>query len=450
MTDIIRKIFRAETKVVDEGEGVIEVFVSTGVKDRDGEVILPSAFKKRLGNFKAHPVLLSSHDYRDLRKQIGEFSHLDISESGFKARPKYYIGEGNQEADWGFKLAVWGKAAYSVGFIPHAWEDGDGEKSPRRTFTDVELLEISQVVVPSNPEALVLARAKGLDPIIDEIARELLDREVKQGKYRCECIECGYQMDSDEHCGDIKCPKCGGQMRRAERPGPGQEGASTEDVKGKGAIPYKRTPLAPEDEEWNSGAEVREADVSDLKIMCAWVGEDPDSKASYKLPHHKASGEHACVWAAVRAAAAVLMGARGGVDIPDADINGVKAHIAKHYKDFGKGDPPWERQAMVSQAEVGDEISYTKSLITRGLNEENTALAWELVREVMRLPGGDIPEDIKDQVRVIRGREAEGSLKKALELIQSVLDSTEPAPEEEQIDVTRLAQEIASHLLGGK
>ena len=41
--------------------------------------------------------------------------------------------------------------------------------------------------------------------------------------YDCECIECGHQLTSDKHCRDIKCPECGGRMRRVERPGPGQK-----------------------------------------------------------------------------------------------------------------------------------------------------------------------------------------------------------------------------------
>jgi len=42
------------------------------------------------------------------------------------------------------------------------------------------------------------------------------------GQYSCECIECGYKESYDDHCSDHECPKCGGQMRRADRPGPGQ------------------------------------------------------------------------------------------------------------------------------------------------------------------------------------------------------------------------------------
>jgi len=41
-------------------------------------------------------------------------------------------------------------------------------------------------------------------------------------KFDCECIECGYKIKSEKHCADFKCPECGAQMRRAERPGPGQ------------------------------------------------------------------------------------------------------------------------------------------------------------------------------------------------------------------------------------
>jgi len=47
--------------------------------------------------------------------------------------------------------------------------------------------------------------------------------EKEKEAYECECIDCGHKMTSEKHCKDIKCPKCGGEMRRAERPGPGRE-----------------------------------------------------------------------------------------------------------------------------------------------------------------------------------------------------------------------------------
>lgn len=160
-------------------------------------------------------------------------------------------------------------------------------------------------------------------------------KEEKQ-TYTCECLDCGYTMKTDEHCRNIKCPKCGGEMRRIERPGPGKE---IEGVEEKGVIPYKDYGTAPENAPWDAGKEVRKADVNDLKIMCAWYDSaNPDLKGSYKLPHHRQSTKVA-VWHGVAAAMGALLGARGGVKIPAKDKKGVYNHLAKHYKQFDKRVP---------------------------------------------------------------------------------------------------------------
>ena len=53
----------------------------------------------------------------------------------------------------------------------------------------------------------------------DETSSKESDKLNK--KFVCECIECGFKIKSDEHCIDIKCSECGGEMRRIERPGLG-------------------------------------------------------------------------------------------------------------------------------------------------------------------------------------------------------------------------------------
>lgn len=53
--------------------------------------------------------------------------------------------------------------------------------------------------------------------------KKRIEKSKLQEKYNCECIKCGYEEKSDKHCSELKCPKCGGQMRRKERPGPGKE-----------------------------------------------------------------------------------------------------------------------------------------------------------------------------------------------------------------------------------
>jgi hypothetical protein len=37
-----------------------------------------------------------------------------------------------------------------------------------------------------------------------------------------------------------------------------------------------------------------------------------------------------------------MEGARGGVDLPKKDIEGVKGHLARYYAKLGE-EPPWER-----------------------------------------------------------------------------------------------------------
>jgi len=77
----------------------------------------------------------------------------------------------------------------------------------------------NRTLVKDTIEALATLKER-----LDELytATEPSKGEEKQ-KYNCECIKCGHKMASNEHCDTIKCPECGGEMRRLERPGPGKE-----------------------------------------------------------------------------------------------------------------------------------------------------------------------------------------------------------------------------------
>lgn len=197
MPNMIYKTFRVEVKAVNEETGEVDMLIpmSTASIDRDGDSINPLGWRKSLPAFKKRPILLSSHDYKDLRKQIGEFTQVKASADGLFAKPKYYINEGNEEADWAFKLASKGVAAYSVGFIPLKWTDGDFSEEdgkavkPRRTYEEQELLEISHVVVPSNRDAIQSLRATNTNPVIkgllDEVEREIVNKpEETENMYR--------------------------------------------------------------------------------------------------------------------------------------------------------------------------------------------------------------------------------------------------------------------------
>jgi len=177
------KVFIGQIKSVNKEEFTIDAIVSDETIDRYGEVILADAYKKRLGNYKKHGILLSSHNYGSLLKQIGMAENIKIEDGKLTCKFKYFYGEGNEEADWAWKLASKYKvAAFSVGFLPYDYEEGNWEKDaeaikakkkPCRKYTDVELLEISQVLVPANPMAL----QKSIDEVsedIDEITKTII------------------------------------------------------------------------------------------------------------------------------------------------------------------------------------------------------------------------------------------------------------------------------------
>ncbi len=115
----------------------------------------------------------------------------------------------------------------------------------------------------------------------------------------------------------------------------------------KAAIPPKKTDMAPEDTTWDAAAVLKDVEgAAQLRLVHAWVDPDgdPDVKGSYKLPHHLASGQ--VVWRGVSACGAVMMGSRGGANIPDADMPGVRKHLEAHYAQFEK-TPPWEESASL-------------------------------------------------------------------------------------------------------
>jgi len=68
----------------------------------------------------------------------------------------------------------------------------------------------------------------------------------------------------------------------------------------------------------------------------------PQEKQAYKLPHHEVvDGRVRVVWAGVRSAMQVLAGARGGVDLPEGDREGVYRHLREHYEEFDREPPPF-------------------------------------------------------------------------------------------------------------
>jgi phage head maturation protease/exonuclease VII small subunit len=151
------KRLKGVIKSVDTTNYTVDAVISSSAVDRYNEVIAIDAWKDGLVEYMKHPVLLTSHDYSELTSQIGIALSIGIVGNELIAKFKYFVGEGNPEADWAFNLASKGQAAYSVGFESLASETPSEDINGvdvERIYTKVNLLEVSQVLIPANPEAL--------------------------------------------------------------------------------------------------------------------------------------------------------------------------------------------------------------------------------------------------------------------------------------------------------
>lgn len=149
-------------------EGEILGIASTESFDRDGESIKQAGWD--LSNFKQNPVLLVGHNYQEF--PVGKATDIYV-ENG-KLLFKAVFSESTQKAKEAYQLVKEGiLSAFSVGFIPREYDNNDAS-----IITKAELLEISLVPVPANPEAVVLAKSfTGENEIAKYIVKNFLDED---------------------------------------------------------------------------------------------------------------------------------------------------------------------------------------------------------------------------------------------------------------------------------
>ena len=268
---------------------------NTAGLDRHRTIIKPDGLD--FTNFRKNPIFVWAHAGS---ARPAEPEHILGKVVDIKATPEFvdveveWADQVNQKArlakalvDSGFLRAV------SIGFIPKKIrvDTVETERGPEdvRVFEEAELVEVSLVPVPSNPDALA-------------VVRDLLGA-----------------IGEDEIRGVV----------------PGDASRKTAPLDTPWKAPFLRDFT---DKEWD---DLSDAEKRRIARHFAWAEKDPaDNWSQLKLPHHRAS-DGAVVWNGVRAAMSVLFGARAGVKIPDADRRKVYDHLARHYRDFGKPVPEY-------------------------------------------------------------------------------------------------------------
>jgi len=203
------KYFFCETKRINTEAKTIDVIASTPDLDRDGEVILPSAFARSIASFKANPVILAGHQHRLANGEspvigaaIPDTIKISDRELSFTMR---FAPTKNGNEHWTLYSEKF-QNSFSVGFIPLKWEDRTVEGKSVRHYTDVELLEVSAVPVPSNASAVSRAMGYYDSEIIKTLQTSILS-EIKSMASNLQSQISNLKSDYDslaDDLGDIK------------------------------------------------------------------------------------------------------------------------------------------------------------------------------------------------------------------------------------------------------
>ena len=148
----------------------LDFIASTATLDRYHEVIEPSGW--RLDAYRRNPVFQNAHNYGDILFTLGKALITEVRSGGggeALCQRIQFATEVNPVARIAYGLYRGGFLnAVSVGFIPLRWEDGgngsasaQGAPAPRRRFLEQELLEVSAVAIPANPDALAMGLKSG-------------------------------------------------------------------------------------------------------------------------------------------------------------------------------------------------------------------------------------------------------------------------------------------------
>ncbi len=335
----------AETK-----EGNIHQLVfSTEIMDRHQTIKRVNG--AQLKNFKANPVYLWAHNVRNEFPPIGTVKKLIK-----KNDPNRLVGGTLFDQEDEFARFIESKFirgflnATSIGFIPLEWEsitehnkDKGKDELIGYDIIKYELLEASAVPVPSDFKALKEDRQFFKDMEWERYIEEF-HYPLPKGWEKRTIIVFDSEKEKNENI-DFE-DECTQYFE-------GEDQVIRIDMRK--VISYKAFPTADEGYSWDAsrakknlakwagGPDKDKISWSKYGQGFGWVDtENAESFGAYKLPHHDViDGSVKTIWRGVAAAMAALLGARGGVDIPENDKRGVYSHLKKHYDQFDKEAPEY-------------------------------------------------------------------------------------------------------------
>lgn len=169
---------------------VVTFRASTPTIDRHGTKIIPTGIDT--AQFDRNPVFLWGHDgygglvgAPNIDSVIGRVIAHRKSAGAFDIDVEFAPKSVNERAEQAFRLVKSGFLnAVSIGFSPRIWHEEkpeDENAPPVIVFDEVDLLEVSLVPIPSNPDALALTRHLfGGKPDVEQLGA--IDALLRVGK----------------------------------------------------------------------------------------------------------------------------------------------------------------------------------------------------------------------------------------------------------------------------
>ena len=170
----------AVIKGVDTEGRTMRFVASDESVDRYGDIVRASGWQ--LDNFRRNPVLLFAHDSR--QPPVGQVPSIEVVERELIA-DCLFRPEGDSQLSDDVWRAVEGGflRAASVGFTPTGPINELVDPAGNWTgfeFTSQELLELSVVPVPANPQALAVAKSLGISDATQALLFTTSPRAVAQ------------------------------------------------------------------------------------------------------------------------------------------------------------------------------------------------------------------------------------------------------------------------------
>ena len=168
--------FQLEMKTVEIKEWIIKIkwFASTPDIDRYQDIVNPKAFKSALETYLANPVVLLQHNSD---KIIWKSTEAILSTKWLKVTVEL-----SNDIDNVFKnIENWILKWFSIWFIAKAWWYRMEWDKEIREITDLDLIEISVVSTPANPNSL-FTLTKSLESFFNNINLETMNKKITEEK----------------------------------------------------------------------------------------------------------------------------------------------------------------------------------------------------------------------------------------------------------------------------